>query len=184
MRIQVEPFAAVAAEVLPLAQAHWDEVEAVLYGPQKYTLNADQYRLFERLGALHLVTARVSPQGFAGSAKAGSAGDVVDLAGEAGGVSGEGGEASAGVLAGYAAFVLAPCPHRSGQILAVMDALYLVPEVRQGFAALRLLRHALRGLGARGAHAVQFSSPQSRPCDALFRRLGARTVETLWQMEL
>lgn len=180
MRIQVEPFAAVAAEVLPLAQAHWDEVEAVLYGPQKYTLNADQYRLFERLGALHLVTARVFPQVFAGSAKAGSAGDVVDLAGE-GGVSGE---ASAGVLAGYAAFVLAPCPHRSGQILAVMDALYLVPEVRQGFAALRLLRHALSGLGARGAHAVQFSSPQSRPCDALFRRLGARTVETLWQMEL
>ena len=165
MRIQTEPFAAVAAEVLPLAQAHWDEVEAVLYGPQEYTLNADQYRLFDRLGALHLVTARMT---------AGDAGDVAD-AGDA---------AAPGVLVGYAAFVLAPCPHRAGQVLAVMDALYLVPEARRGIAALRLLRHALRGLVARGAHAVQFSSPQSRPCDALFRRLGARSVETLWQMEL
>lgn len=89
-----------------------------------------------------------------------------------------------GALAGYAAFTLCPCPHREGVTLAALDALYLAPAWRKGFTALTLLRHAEKALTARGAGVVQYSSPASRPCDALYKRLGAAHTETLWHKEL
>lgn len=85
-----------------------------------------------------------------------------------------------GRLAGYAAFAALPCPHRPGVTLAVLDGLYLAPEARRGLAALNLLRHAEGCLAARGVGLIQYSSPASRPCDALYRRLGARHTETVW----
>ena len=85
-----------------------------------------------------------------------------------------------GRLAGYAAFTVLPCPHRPGVILAALDGLYLAPEVRRGLAALGLLRRAESCLTARGVGLIQYSSPASRPCDALYRRLGARHTETVW----
>lgn len=87
-------------------------------------------------------------------------------------------------LAGYAAFTLVPCPHRAGILLAALDGLYLAPKTRGGLTALRLLRHAEAALQQRGAGLVQYSSPASRPCDALYRRLGARHTETIWHKEL
>ena len=45
-------------ELPPLLQAHWDESEAALYGPQTYALDAERYACWERLGMLHVVTAR------------------------------------------------------------------------------------------------------------------------------
>ena len=63
-----------------------------------------------------------------------------------------------GALAGYAAFTLVPCPHRQGMLLAALHQ--------------------------RGAGLVQYSSPASRPCDALYRRLGAHHTETIWHKEL
>ncbi|MDO5483859.1 MAG: GNAT family N-acetyltransferase [Desulfovibrionaceae bacterium] len=89
-----------------------------------------------------------------------------------------------GQLAGYAAFSLAPCPHRPGLLLAVLDGLYLTPAARQGLTALAFLRWAERRLTARGAGAVQYSSPASRPCGALYRRLGAACTETVWHKAL
>lgn len=89
-----------------------------------------------------------------------------------------------GKLAGYAAFALCPCPHRPGVQLAALDGLYLAPEVRGGLAALRLLRQAEGALAARGVGIIQYSSPASRPCDALYRRLGARHTESVWHKEV
>ena len=89
-----------------------------------------------------------------------------------------------GSLAGYAAFTLVPCPHRPKTLLAALDGLYLTPEARGGFTALRLLRHAEAALGQRGVALVQYSSPASRPCDALYRRLGAHHTETVWHKEI
>lgn len=87
-------------------------------------------------------------------------------------------------LAGYAAFALCPCPHRPGVLLAALDGLYLAPAWRKGFSALSLLRYAEKRLALRGVGLVQYSSPASRPCDALYRRLGAAHTETLWHKEL
>lgn len=89
-----------------------------------------------------------------------------------------------GALAGYAAFCMLPCPHRPAATLAVLDGLYLAPAARRGFAALSLLRTAEKSLARRGVDLVQYSSPVSRPCDALYRRLGARCTETLWHKEI
>ena len=89
-----------------------------------------------------------------------------------------------GRLCGYAAFTLLPCPHRQGVVLAALDGLYLAPQARQGLAALALLRESEKILIRRGAGLVQYSSPVSRPCAALYRRLGARPTESIWHKEL
>lgn len=89
-----------------------------------------------------------------------------------------------GRLAGYAVFTLSPCPHLEGCVVAALDGLYLAPAARRGLNALALLRNAEAGLAARGAGLVQYSSPASRPCGALYRRLGARETETIWHKRL
>lgn len=89
-----------------------------------------------------------------------------------------------GSLSGYAAFALCPCPHRHGVTLAALDGLYLAPRWRKGLGVLEMLRHAEKALSARGVGMVQYSSPASRPCDALYRRLGAAHTETIWHKDL
>ena len=89
-----------------------------------------------------------------------------------------------GRLVGYAVFTLAPCPHLAGETVAALDGLYLAPAARGGLAALALLRNAEAALAARGATVIQYSSPASRPCDALYRRLGAAHTETIWHKRL
>ena len=89
-----------------------------------------------------------------------------------------------GRLMGYAVFTLAPCPHLKGETVAALDALYLAPRARRGFNALALLRSAEAAVAARGAALVQYSSPASRPCEALYRRLGATHTETIWHKRL
>lgn len=89
-----------------------------------------------------------------------------------------------GRLAGYAVFTLAPCPHLEGEVVAALDGLYLAPAARRGFNALALLRSAEAALAARGAGMLQYSSPASRPCGALYRRLGATPTETVWHKRL
>lgn len=150
IRCTCEPLARLLPELPPLVRAHWDESEAALHGPQAYALDEERYACWERLGMLHVVSARD--------------GD--------------------GALRGYAAFTLTDCPHRPGKRLAALDGLYLAPAARQGLTVLRLLRTAETTLRERGADIIQYSSPASRPCDALYRRLGARHTESLWHKEL
>lgn len=85
-----------------------------------------------------------------------------------------------GRMVGYAAFVLSPNPQMGGKLVASLAGLYLHQEARQGLAALSLLRYAEDGLRAVGAAGVCYNSPASRPCDALYRRLGAKHTETIF----
>ena len=51
-----EPLERLLPELPPLLQAHWDESEAALFGPQVYALDTKRYACWERLGMLHVVT--------------------------------------------------------------------------------------------------------------------------------
>lgn len=164
LSITTESFSHLAEQAGQLAAAHWDEVEAPLHGPQHYTLDHERYASLERLGMLHISAAR------------GLAGDDLNNAADA--------TAASAPLAGYAAFTVVACPHRPHTLLAALDGLYLAPWARGGLFALRLLRHAEAALAARGVSLVQYSSPASRPCHALYRRLGAQPTETIWHKTL
>ena len=168
LTITTEPFSHLAEEAGQLAAAHWDEVEAPLHGPQHYTLDHRRYASLEQLGMLHISAAR------------GQATDTATDTDRHGAMDGSGFATANAPLAGYAAFTLVDCPHRPQTLLAALDGLYLAPWARGGLFALRLLRHAEAALAARGVGLVQYSSPASRPCHALYRRLGAQPTETIW----
>ena len=177
LTITTEPFSHLAQEAGQLTAAHWDEVEAPLHGPQHYTLDHNRYASLERLGMLHISAAR----GLAG----GEPCDATDATGAAAdGVRTTDATDATAPLAGYAAFTLVGCPHRPQTLLAALDGLYLAPWARGGLFALRLLRHAEAALAERGVSLVQYSSPASRPCHALYRRLGALPTETIWHKPL
>ena len=175
LSIITEPFSHLAQEAGQLTAAHWDEVEAPLHGQQHYTLDHERYASLERLGMLHISAAR----GLA-SADLCAAADTADGQQSRENIS----SATGAPLAGYAAFTLVDCPHRPQTLLAALDGLYLAPWARGGLFALRLLRHAETALAARGVGLVQYSSPASRPCHALYRRLGAQPTETIWHKTL
>lgn len=91
----------------------------------------------------------------------------------------------AGALVGYAVFVLAENINMPGRVQASNLALYLAPTVRgDPFLAVKILRWAEGSLRGRGVASVAYISPVSRPCDALYRRLGAVMTETTWHKEL
>lgn len=170
LTITTETFSQVSAEAEQLAAAHWNEVEAALHGAQRYRLDHERYASLERLGMLHISAAR----GIAEDEPCGVA--------HATGVNAATGLTAP--LAGYAAFTLVDCPHRPQTRLAALDGLYLAPWARGGLFALLLLRHAESALAGRSVSLVQYSSPASRPCHALYRRLGAQPTETIWHKTL
>ena len=174
LTITTELFSHLAQEAGQLAAAHWDEVEAPLHGPQHYALDYHRYASLERLGMLHISAARGRTTDEPSDAAEGTPDEPRTTA-----------ETNASApLAGYAAFTLVACPHRPQTLLAALDGLYLAPWARGGLFALRLLRHAESALAARGVSLVQYSSPASRPCHALYRRLGAQPTETIWHKTL
>ena len=178
LTITTEPFSHLSKEAAQLTAAHWDEVEAPLHGPQHYALDDNRYASLERLGMLHISAARgpvVAAGGEPCDATAAGTPDESHATSETG---------ASAPLAGYAAFTLVDCPHRPQTLLAALDGLYLAPWARGGLFALRLLRHAETALAARGVGLVQYSSPASRPCHALYRRLGAQPTETIWHKTL
>ena len=174
LTITTEQFSHMAHEAGQLAAAHWDEVEAPLHGPQHYTLDHERYASLERLGMLHISAARGLAVDEPCNATEGTPDEPRTDAETA----------ASAPLAGYAAFTVVACPHRPQTLLAALDGLYLAPWARGGLFALRLLRHAEAALAARGVGLVQYSSPTSRPCHALYRRLGAQPTETIWHKTL
>ena len=174
LTITTEPFSHLAQEAGQLAASHWDEVEAPLHGPQQYTLDHERYASLERLGMLHISAARGLAVDEPCNATEGTPDEPRTDAETA----------ASAPLAGYAAFTVVACPHRPHTLLAALDGLYLAPWARGGLFALRLLRHAEAALAARGVSLVQYSSPASRPCHALYRRLGAQPTETIWHKTL
>jgi len=88
-----------------------------------------------------------------------------------------------GILKGYVAFFISPHPFIS-ELTATLEVLYLVPSKRQGLIVLDFLRYAFENLKKEGVNAVHCGSPSIRDCGALFKRLGARHIETIWRKEL
>ena len=174
LSITTESFSHLAEQAGQLVAAHWDEVEAPLHGPQHYTLDHERYASLERLGMLHISAARGRTVDEPCDATEGTPDEPRTDAETA----------ASAPLAGYAAFTVVACPHRPHTLLAALDGLYLAPWARGGLFALRLLRHAEAALAARGVSLVQYSSPASRPCHALYRRLGAQPTETIWHKTL
>ncbi len=150
LTFQTEMVADVQEIVQKLAKAHWDEVEASLYGQQEYALSIATYTTLESMGLLHVSTMRDTE----------------------------------GVLCGYAVFILSSCHHKQHILGASLDAFYLAPTARQGLNAVSFLREAEKALKARGVQQVQYTSPTSRPCDALYKRLGAKHTENLFYKSL
>ena len=90
-----------------------------------------------------------------------------------------------GLLVGYAAFCVGPNAVMPGRTQASCIALYLTENARcDPHEAMRLLRWAEESLRERGADCVSYVSQVARPCDAVYRRLGARMTETVWFKEL
>ena len=178
LTITTEPFSHLAKEAAQLTAAHWDEVEAPLHGPQHYALDDNRYASLERLGMLHISAARGPAVAAGGEPHEDSDAGTPDETRATSDTD------TSAPLAGYAAFTLVDCPHRPQTLLAALDGLYLAPWARGGLFALRLLRHAEAALAARGVGLVQYSSPTSRPCHALYRRLGAQPTETIWHKAL
>ncbi len=87
-------------------------------------------------------------------------------------------------LCGYAAFTLTQCYHKKNYMIAALEGLFLTQSARKGLAVFALLRHAEKAVQERGAKIMQYSSPVSRPCDVLYKRLGAKMTETVWHKEL
>ncbi len=89
-----------------------------------------------------------------------------------------------GKIYGYASFVITPCYHMQNKLVATLDGLFLDPIARQGFTGLALLRKAEKSLKKLGAKFVQYSSPMSKPCDPIYKRLGAKHTENIYHKEL
>ncbi|MCD7984886.1 MAG: GNAT family N-acetyltransferase [Desulfovibrio sp.] len=142
---QTERFADVRHEAEALAQAHWEEVEAPLYGAREYHMDFEQYEKLDAAGLLHIVTAR-----------------------------------DGGRMVGYASFFATYNMHLGG-MLATLDGLFLDKAYR-GAGGIKLLRFAADAVRACGAVAAQFSSPASKDCGALYRRLGAKLTETVYTL--
>ncbi|MCR5563995.1 MAG: GNAT family N-acetyltransferase [Desulfovibrio sp.] len=90
-----------------------------------------------------------------------------------------------GALKGYAAFCVGPHQNIEGKVQASCLALYVAQDMRRDpFVALRMLRWAEDTLRDRGVDCVAYVSQAERPCDAIYRRLGAKMTETTWFKEL
>ncbi len=152
--IATESFDNILPFVRDVAQSHWNEAAAEGYGEHTYVVNEEKYVALEALGMLHITTARDGIR--------------------------DGVRNERGSICGYAAFVVAPCFHKAHETVATLCALYIAEEARGGMLALRMLRKAEGFLRDLGIARVQYFSPTSRPCDALFRRLGARHAESVF----
>ncbi len=87
-------------------------------------------------------------------------------------------------IGGYIVFIITSSHHKPQELIASLDAFYLVPAMRKSFTAIEFLRNAESSLRERGVHVIQFSSPASRPCDALYKRLGAKHIENIYHKRL
>lgn len=91
---------------------------------------------------------------------------------------------AAGVLIGYAAFVIAHHFHHRQSLRAIHDSLYLVPQHRVGMTGLRLVLFAEKAFAADGIDRVHQCAAIGSPACALFERLGYEPAETIYVKRL
>ncbi len=79
----------------------------------------------------------------------------------------------------YGIYIISPCMHVA-RITATQCAIFVEKQYRGSACALQMMRTAESDLKAKGVHSVIYSSPESRSCAALFKRLGAKKTEEIY----
>lgn len=87
-----------------------------------------------------------------------------------------------GSLVGYQMVLLAPTLHSCGVMCAVNDAFYVRPEHRGIGRAI--LAHSMDALAQRGARVLQMQAPEGGRLGVMFKRLGFRPIETVYERVL
>lgn len=91
---------------------------------------------------------------------------------------------SGGAVVGYVLALIVPHPHATGLRVAEVNALYLMPELRQGTNAQQMIRRLHQELAAVGVQRVYQAAPISRNCGALFKSMGYEVTDVLWSRRI
>lgn len=86
----------------------------------------------------------------------------------------------AGKVVGYYVAFVNPHLHYAHKLVAVTDVYYLTPDVRKGFAGLKLFKEAERTLKMRGVQRVFSGTKLHKDMGKLFERLGWQETERLY----
>ena len=94
-----------------------------------------------------------------------------------------------GNLTGYATFFLCDHPFmRSADLIpakvAQLEALYIRPDARRGWTAIKFLREIAVYLRDDTFDAIYLGSPDGSKCGSLFKLMGGIPLETIWRIDL
>lgn len=89
-----------------------------------------------------------------------------------------------GELIAYFVGFVAPGLHYRTCLTLTMDIFYVKPERRRGLTGLNLFREVEQEARRRGVKRFFMGSKLAHDASALFRRIGARPVETYWSLWL
>ena len=88
-----------------------------------------------------------------------------------------------GELVGYVVSILGPHLHYRDTIQAIVDLIYIDPEMRGGTLGYRLLKGALRELrNSGGAELISVHMKVKHPFRSLLSKLGFELVEENWEV--
>ena len=88
-----------------------------------------------------------------------------------------------GKMVGHAGFIIHKSRHTSKKT-AIEDYFYLLPEARQGMAAVKLLRFAIADLKKTGCVDIGMSSKLTNDIEPLLKRVGFTPVAKLYMMNV
>ena len=89
-----------------------------------------------------------------------------------------------GKLVGYFVMLVVPHLHYMDHLFAHNDIIYISPEHRKGFAAMRLIRFAEEHLRAMGVSVMMVNVKRHKPFDALLDRMGYNYIENIYAKRL
>ena len=90
------------------------------------------------------------------------------------------GSGQAGVIVGYAVFIVQTHIHYRDSLVAANSAVYMAPEARAGRVVLKLLRYAEIGLEAQGVRKIYYHVKRERDFGRLLDHLGYEDVERMY----
>lgn len=151
LSVQSEPIHTLWPELLPLAAAHWDEVNP---GSGHAEIDCKRYEHAEKVGTYAILTLRHV---------------ISEMESD---------------LIGYSSFWISTNPQQKRTKQATQDALYLVPEYRQGRIGRMLLVHSERFLRDQGVTIVMQSVRRAPNFGPLLIATGYEPIETTYEKRL
>ena len=89
-----------------------------------------------------------------------------------------------GRLVGYFVMLVVPHLHYMDHLFAHNDIIYIDPEHRKGFAAMKLIKFAEEELKKMGVSVMMVNIKRHKPFDALLARMGYNHVENIYAKRL